>query len=105
MGFARRSSPSTARSSLSTDRPPTLRRYRVEHQREQLELWGVSTGEVHYLSVSPLDAERADVFVIYRCAVSEQVEEFVRRAHELGKRVYFDVDDLVWTRATQRVCP
>ena len=74
---------------------PTLRRYRVEHQREQLELWGVSTGEVHYLSVSPLDAERADVFVIYRCAVSEQVEEFVRRAHELGKRVYFDVDDLV----------
>lgn len=74
---------------------PTLRRYRVEHQREQLELRGVSTDEVHAVDVDPRDAERADVFVVYRCPVTPEVKRFIERAHEFGKRVYFDVDDLV----------
>lgn len=83
---------------------PTLHRYRVEHQREQLELWGVSTDEVYYLALDPVDAERADVFVIYRCPATDAVRSFVARAHELGKRVYFDVDDLVTdTRYTDRL--
>lgn len=74
---------------------PTLRRYRVEHQREQLELWGIGTDEVASAWVTPADAERAEVFVVYRCPLTPEVEAFVARAHELGRRVYFDVDDLV----------
>lgn len=74
---------------------PTLRRYRVSHQREQLELWNISTREVHYTAVRKSDAETASVFVVYRCPLTPEVEAFVNRAHELGKKVWFDVDDLV----------
>lgn len=74
---------------------PTLHRYRVEHQREQLEMLGVSTDEVHYCSVRPEDADRADVFVIYRCPITDGVSSFIERLHTQGKMIYFDVDDLV----------
>lgn len=74
---------------------PTLRRYRVSHQREQLELWGISTREVHYTEVRSSDADTASVFVVYRCPLTPEVEAFINRAHELGKTVWFDVDDLV----------
>lgn len=74
---------------------PTLRRYRVSHQREQLELWGISTREVHYTEVRSFDADTASVFVVYRCPLTPEVEAFINRAHELGKTVWFDVDDLV----------
>lgn len=73
----------------------TLRRYRVLHQREQLELFGISTDEVHYTSINENDAQRAEVFIVYRCPITEQVELFIQSAHQLGKKVYFDVDDLV----------
>lgn len=74
---------------------PTLRRYRVSHQREQLELWGISTREVHYTEVRSSDADTASAFVVYRCPLTPEVEAFINRAHELGKTVWFDVDDLV----------
>lgn len=74
---------------------PTLHRYRVEHQREQLEMLGISTDEVHYCSVRPEDADRADVFVIYRCPITDGVSSFIERLHSQGKKIYFDVDDLV----------
>lgn len=73
----------------------TLRRYRVSHQREQLELMGFTTTEVHYCSVKETDAKIADVFVIYRCPITPEVEAFIQEAHRLNKRVFFDVDDLV----------
>lgn len=74
---------------------PTLHRYRVEHQREQLEMLGIGTDEVHYCSVRPEDADRADVFVIYRCPITDGVSSFIERLHSQGKKIYFDVDDLV----------
>lgn len=74
---------------------PTLRRYRVTHQREQLELWGISTDEVHYGDVTAACAEWAGVFLVYRCPLTEPVAQLIARAHQLGKKVYFDVDDLV----------
>lgn len=74
---------------------PTLRRYRVSHQREQLELHGVSTEEVHYTKVTDEHAKQADAFIIYRCPITDEVESFIGKAHKLGKKVWFDVDDLV----------
>lgn len=73
----------------------TLSRYRVSHQREQLELWGITTDEIHYTSVDKGDAYRADIFIVYRCPLTEQVEQLIESAHQLGKKVYFDVDDIV----------
>lgn len=74
---------------------PTLRRYRVEHQREQLEVIGVSTAEVHYCDIKPDHADAADVFVIYRCPLTTEIASFIERVHKLNKKIYFDVDDLV----------
>ena len=74
---------------------PTLRRYRVLHQREQLELRGLSTDEVHYTAACASDADRANALLVYRCPHTPGVEELITRAHEQGKRVWFDVDDLV----------
>lgn len=74
---------------------PTLHRYRVSHQREQLELHGISTAEVHYTEVTDDNAVQADAFVIYRCPITDPVESFIGQAHKLGKKVWFDVDDLV----------
>lgn len=74
---------------------PALHRYRVLHQREQLEILGISTDEVHYTQTCAQDAQRAEVFVVYRCPITPGVEACIAAAHQLGKRVYFDVDDLV----------
>lgn len=74
---------------------PTLRRYRVSHQREQLELHGVATNEVHYTKVAKYHAVQADAFIIYRCPITDEVESFITEVHKLGKIILFDVDDLV----------
>ena len=73
----------------------TLRRYRVLHQREELETYGVTTDEVHYTAVTATDAKRARTFIIYRCPITDGVRDFIDSAHGQGKRVFFDVDDLV----------
>lgn len=71
------------------------RRYRVTHQREQLEAWGISTDEVYYDDVLPSDADCADVIVAYRCPITPNVRQLIETAHRQGKKVFFDVDDLV----------
>lgn len=70
-------------------------RYRVSHQREQLESLGVTTGEVYYrnLHLDTLGCYR--VFIFFRCPLTDEIQEFVTRAKELNKTVLYDVDDLV----------
>lgn len=70
-------------------------RYRVYHQVEQLELVGVSCSVVFYCDLQPQDIDSADAIVLFRCPVTEPIKETVQRAHEQGKTVFFDVDDLV----------
>lgn len=74
---------------------PHPTRYRVLHQMEQLELVGVSCGERYYLDVLPTDADGADVIVLFRCPLTDAIRQLIDQAHARGKRVYFDVDDLV----------
>ena len=74
---------------------PTLHRYRVENQREQLELRGLTTDEVHYVSARAHHVDHARAVLIYRCPYEPFIEELVDHAHEQGKPVFFDVDDLV----------
>lgn len=70
-------------------------RYRVFHQIEQLELVGVSCGVVYYCDLQPQDVDSADAVLLFRCPVTDPIKKAVERAHEQGKTVFFDVDDLV----------
>lgn len=74
---------------------PACHRYRVSHQREQLEFWGHSTYEVHYTAVDPALADTASVIICYRCPITDAVKALIERAHAKGVCVFFDVDDLV----------
>ena len=70
-------------------------RYRVTHQREQLEANGISTSEIFYTEVREDDARCANMFIVFRCPHLDNVEKCIKRAQELGKPVFFDIDDLV----------
>ena len=70
-------------------------RYRVTHQREQLETRNVSTRQVYYINLQ-LDMVRfARTFVFFRCPYTDMVGEFIKLAHKMNKKVLFDIDDLV----------
>jgi len=74
---------------------PHPARYRVHHQMEQLALWGYDADEVFYGSLRPEDIDRADMAILFRCPLTTAVEQMIERAHVQGKRVLFDIDDLV----------
>lgn len=70
-------------------------RYRVKHQREQLEAYHYATDEVYYqdLKMEQLNYYRA--FVFFRCPCTDVINEFVDEAKKLNKKIIYDVDDLV----------
>jgi len=70
-------------------------RYRVDHQIQQLEAAGLSALRINAWELD-LEAVRcARSFVIFRCPYTVMVGDFIKLAHQLNKRVYFDIDDLV----------
>ena len=70
-------------------------RYRVKHQREQLESFGFTTGEVYFpeLDIDQVRTYRA--FIFFRCPLNDVIDKFVRKAKYLNKIVAYDIDDLV----------
>lgn len=72
---------------------PYPARYRVDCQAEQLEGVGVTCDCEFYLDVVPNDENRADVFVLSQCPMTDSVRKLVFRALEGGKRIYFDTND------------
>ena len=75
---------------------PHPQRYRVDHQMEQLESYGVSCDRVNY-EVLKLDLARYyRGFVFYRCPITPIVEEFIKIARENNKTIFYDIDDLVF---------
>ncbi|MCQ2795299.1 MAG: glycosyltransferase [Bacilli bacterium] len=75
---------------------PHPSRYRVSHQREQLEFCGISTQEVFYTNLTIDQAEKFRCFIFFRCPCTEVVEKFIKKAKSLNKVVYFDIDDLLF---------
>ena len=74
---------------------PHPARYRVTHQREQLEAQRVSTDQVYYLQLE-LDMVRYyRTFIFFRCPYTDTIGRFIEIAKELNKHVLFDIDDLV----------
>lgn len=74
---------------------PHPSRYRVSHQMEQLEASGLSTNCVDYniLTLDMMKYYRG--FVFFRCPVTPIVKEFIEKAKECNKVVFYDIDDLV----------
>ena len=75
---------------------PHPQRYRVDHQIEQLESYGVSCDRIDYEKLDVNLVRYFRGFVFYRCPVTPTVEEFIRLAKENNKTVFYDIDDLVF---------
>lgn len=75
---------------------PHPERYRVTHQIEQLESYGLSCDKIYYADLT-LDMIRFyRGFIFYRCPILPVVEEFIKIAKENNKTCFFDIDDLVF---------
>lgn len=77
--------------------PEVSRRYRCEHQAEQLEQLGATVdiavhGEIDLVAA----ADRYRHFVLHRVPWGPDVEAFLDRVRTLGGLVAFDTDDLVF---------
>ena len=75
---------------------PQCERYRVDHQIEQLEAFGLSCDKVDYslLTLDHLKFYRG--FVFYRCPILPVIKDFIKLAKENNKTVFYDIDDLVF---------
>lgn len=74
---------------------PHPARYRVTHQREQLEACRVTTGEVFYGNLQIEQVRCYRVFIFFRCPYTDTIGRFIELAKKLNKHVLFDIDDLV----------
>lgn len=71
-------------------------RYRVEHFREQLFYQGYASDFIQMEDSGAVCMESYRALVLYRCSDLEKVSILVRKAHEAGRRVYYDIDDLIF---------
>ena len=75
---------------------PHPARYRVDHQIEQLESYGISCDKVYYADLT-LDMIRFyRGFIFYRCPILPVIEKFIKIAKENNKTCFYDIDDLVF---------
>ena len=70
-------------------------RYRVQHQREQLLAYGLSSNEVFYTEIDEKSIRNYRVILFYRCPWCDPVERAIQTARAYNKTILFDVDDLV----------
>ncbi len=75
---------------------PHPSRYRVTHQREQLEANNISTDQIFFEDLTEDDVRYANAFVIFRCPYTEKVGALIEAAKKMHKPVYYDIDDLVF---------
>ena len=75
---------------------PHPARYRVSHQREQLLAYGITSDEVYFQDIDVKQIRQYGVFLFFRCPMTEQIREFVKKAREYGKTILYDIDDLVF---------
>ena len=70
---------------------PHPQRYRVDHQIEQLESYGVSCEKVDYDKLN-LDSVRFyRGFVFYRCPITPTVKDFIKQAKDNNKTVFYEM--------------
>ena len=79
------------------DRIPQCTRYRVTNKAEQLRHAGYNVKIVNLSRFDLLSARDASSIIIYRCTWSDTLEKLVELAHSEDKKVYYDIDDLVFS--------
>ena len=77
---------------------PHPSRYRVSHQREQIEANGYTTDEVFYENLTLEMQKYYRAFVFYRCPVTDVIKDFIKKAKYNNKAVFYDIDDLVFDK-------
>lgn len=77
---------------------PHPSRYRVDHQREQLESNGLSTDQIFYEQLTLEKEKYYRGFVFFRCPITDTVREFINKAKYNNKTVFYDIDDLVFDK-------
>lgn len=77
---------------------PHPQRYRVDHQIEQLESFGLSCGKVNYTDLKEDIYKYYRCLIVYRCPITPMVEKIIKHAKENNKIVFYDIDDLVFDK-------
>jgi len=72
-------------------------RYRVEHFREQLLVEGISSDYIDKDELSEVEDEQYYAVVFYRCRFTMDMEIAVGRLKKRGKKVYYDIDDFIFS--------
>ena len=79
-------------------------RYRVVHQMEQLNAAFLESDEFYYLNFEPNIIYNYRVIIFFRCPWTDKVDQAIKLAKSLNKKVLFDIDDLVIdTKYTEKI--
>lgn len=78
------------------DKLPQCSRYRVKNQMEQLAAGNISSNSILLEDLNIDHVRYANNFVFYRCSNSSTVQQFIARAKQCNKHIFFDIDDLVF---------
>lgn len=73
-------------------------RYRVYHQMQQLESNNITCDTVWYADLKEYHLENYKCFIIFRAVYTEELEKFIKKARNKNKKIFFDMDDLVFER-------
>ena len=73
-----------------------LYRFRILHQKEQLNAGFMESDDNYYLKFDPLSVRDYRIIIFFRCPWTKKVEESILLAKSLNKRVLFDIDELVF---------
>ncbi len=83
---------------------PHPQRYRVDHQMEQLEAFGMTCDKAFYADLTLDQLKYYRGFVFYRCPILPVIEEFIKQAKAQNKTTFYDIDDLVFdTKYTDQI--
>lgn len=78
---------------------PHPHRYRVSHQIEELFSKNIICEEVDYAKLTLDLVKNYRGFIFYRCPYTDTIGEFIAKAKQLNKTVFYDIDDLVFDKS------
>ena len=70
-------------------------RYRILHQMEQLSAGFLESDECYFTDLVPLMVCNYRIIIFYRCPLTGPINDGIKLAKSLNKKVLFDIDDLI----------
>lgn len=70
-------------------------RYRVSHQREQLESNNIFCDEIFYEDIKDDLIKFYRGFILFRCPLTDKLDSFIKKGKLQNKTFFYDIDDLV----------